>query len=152
MTTRLGLDPGKATGWAIAQDGALRISGVLSWSDTASLFLKAVAAGEPALSFFGVQVDEIVMERFIITERTMRVARQMEPLYCIGVVVAVAAWFGVPVVFQTAADAKKTATDARLKEMGWYVTGTHARDAVRHLVTRLIRERVLGPKELRGEG
>lgn len=46
-----------------------------------------------------------------------------------------------PVVFQTAGAAKPFVTDEKLKVMGLWVPGQkHARDALRHLVTYLVRQ------------
>ena len=148
----LALDPGKVTGWAIATDNILDQTGEYEWGVFCGQLLDSLwVSTENELRFCDVKIDEVVCERFLITERTLKVARQMEPLYTIGVVVAVCKWFGVPLVFQTATEAKQLVPDSRLRLMGWYVPKGHARDAVRHLVRRLVVTRELAPSNLRGE-
>lgn len=74
--------------------------------------------------------DLVVVERFFISERTIRGTRQMEPLYVIGGVLFECARRGLPVRLQAASSAKMAYPNERLE--GWPVKGRHARDALRH--------------------
>lgn len=67
---------------------------------------------------------------------------RMETSELIGVIRANAFLRDIPVVFQSAANAKKLCTDALLKQYGWYGYGKndHQRDAIRHLLYYLIRQ------------
>lgn len=74
----------------------------------------------------------LVIERFIISPRTVRYTRQPEALYTIGGAIFLARLSGIPVHMQTASDAKDAYPNTRLTEMGFKVPGKHAKDALRH--------------------
>ena len=79
----------------------------------------------------------IGMERFHISERTVRSTRQPKVLDVIGAVKAL----GVPIIEQNASDAKHIGTDEVLKSIGWYTPRLrHANDAARHCLLLLARK------------
>lgn len=79
----------------------------------------------------------IVVEKFVITQRTLRNSRQPDALWIIGGVRFLADILMLPVHMQASSLAKSTWDNARLKELGWLKTvkGDHARDALRHALT-----------------
>lgn len=126
----LALDPGLMTGVAvIGWDGktpvptpdALVHTGEVPYDEMPEWFDRWI-----------VRVNVVAMERFVISIQTVKYSRQPEPLYVIGGVMFLSALRQVPVKLQDKAAAKSAYTNARLKELGWYVKGEHARDAVRH--------------------
>jgi hypothetical protein len=80
--------------------------------------------------------DLIVYEKFVISPRTLQFSRQMEPIYCIGMLMYAAAIYGLEGCLkgQMAAAAKTAYPSERLKELGLFdkVVGGHARDGLRH--------------------
>lgn len=83
------------------------------------------------------QPDLIAIEKFIITQNTVRHSRQPDALWVIGGVRFLADIYGVPTHLQPPSLAKNTWDNGRLKETGWYdvVKRKHARDALRHALT-----------------
>lgn len=84
--------------------------------------------------------DLIVVEKFIITQQTVRFTRQPDALWIIGGIRFIADILAIPVHMQPASLAKTTWGPARLKESGWadVVTRKHARDALRHALTACV--------------
>lgn len=82
----------------------------------------------------------IVVEKFIITQRTVRFTRQPDALWIIGGVRFIADILSIPVHMQPASLAKTTWDATRLKESGWakVVKQKHARDALRHALTACV--------------
>jgi hypothetical protein len=82
----------------------------------------------------------IAVEKFIITQQTVRFTRQPDALWIIGGVRFLADLAGIPVHMQPASLAKTTWDASRLKETGWasVVTHKHARDALRHALTACV--------------
>jgi hypothetical protein len=88
---------------------------------------------------------EVVGERFVITEATLKKSRQgsMEAIKTIGIVEDICRQRGLKFTLQPVADVKAFATDDLLKRLGMYpkvVGGGHSTDAARHLVAYLARE------------
>lgn len=82
----------------------------------------------------------IVVEKFIITQQTVRFTRQPDALWIIGGTRFLADTLLIPVHMQPASLAK-TAWDAkRLQSTGWakVVKQKHARDALRHALTACV--------------
>lgn len=129
-------DPGKTTGWAIAET-----------SDPVS----TLRSGEVHAEAFGPMLrlwlhDEraagrglLVAERFTITRRTARLSQQPDALMVIGVIRDLASEHGHTFEQQAPAVAKLFAPNRRLRE--WGVTPPpkqgHATDAIRHLLLAL---------------
>lgn len=84
--------------------------------------------------------DLIALEKFIITQQTVRFTRQPDALWIIGGVRFLADIRGIPVHMQPASLAKTTWDATRLKETGWakVVKRKHARDALRHALTACV--------------
>lgn len=82
----------------------------------------------------------IVIEKFIITQQTVRFTRQPDALWIIGGVRFLADTFMIPVHMQPASLAKTTWDSERLKDTGWakVVKQRHARDALRHALTACV--------------
>ena len=84
----------------------------------------------------------VIIERWDVRKNTHSLTNQDDPRYIIGYVDGISnALHHVTYVEQTPAQAKKFGTDAKLKQLGWYVAGEdHSRDAARHLLTYLVRQ------------
>jgi hypothetical protein len=84
--------------------------------------------------------DLIVVEKFIITQNTLRYTRQPDAMWIIGGVRFIADLFAIPVHMQAASLAKTTWDAKRLKDSGWskVVKQKHARDALRHVLTACV--------------
>lgn len=109
--------------------------------------------------FLGIVWDElrengqdtvIVCEAYIITAETLRKTRQTASLELIGALRWMAGFHGAHFELQQPAQAKKLATDARLKAIGWWnkTTRDHANDAARHLFLWGCRYRYINPLEV----
>ncbi len=92
----------------------------------------------------------IVCETYTITQRTSKLSQQTDALKIIGVLEYFAHVYGPRIVMQSPADAKRFATDARLKAAGmWTPTkGGHANDANRHLFVYLVKHGLLNIGEI----
>lgn len=84
-------------------------------------------------------VGLVVIERFFISERTVRTTRQPEAMYVIGGVMFMASLADIPVRMQAASDAKSAFPNDRL--VGWPVTGRHSKDALRHFLLSCLARR-----------
>lgn len=128
----LALDPGKTTGAVIFTPKGVSDIDILDWDEIEYeempqwLFIALDNPSEP--------VDLVVVEKYTISQRTIKSARHAEPLDVIGGAKFLAALGGIDVRVQMASDAKTAYPDKRLRELGLYsaVGGRHARDALRH--------------------
>jgi hypothetical protein len=124
----LGADPGGTTGIVILDTD--------SWSVLASghpTAKDAYAALEHAMGFWS--VDRVGIEAFTITARTAELSRQYDALYLIGWTTGLCLKHRIPLVVDTAGNAKAVWSDARLKAhpaIDDAVRNEHARDALRH--------------------
>lgn len=84
--------------------------------------------------------DLIALEKFIITQQTVRFTRQPDALWIIGGTRFIADTLLIPVHMQPASLAKTTWDATRLKDTGWarVVKQKHARDALRHALTACV--------------
>jgi len=82
----------------------------------------------------------VVVENYVISQRTVQVAPQCDALDLIGYTKLRAQTLEIPYVLQTPAQAKSFATDDKLKALGWYerTTDGHRNDACRHLLVYLV--------------
>jgi len=132
----LGVDPGGTTGLCVLQwEGELPAradTSAMAWAaqkdpETAEdVIYAAIAESE-----FG-QLTHVAIERFSIGPGTHKLTRSYDALYIIGLVRALCRWHDVELRLQQPASAKKAYTDDRLKELGYWFAGDHARDAIRH--------------------
>lgn len=144
----MGVDPGGTTGIAIID---------VPWDDDRyspdpqeALVhyeqIEAVWGGEEPVAksierlFYTYVPSLVAVEKFIITQQTIRFTRQPDALWIIGGVRFIADLRGVPVHLQPASLAKTTWDNIRMKETGWNkaVKGRHARDALRHALTACV--------------
>lgn len=79
----------------------------------------------------------LVVEKFIITAKTVQYTRQPDAMWIIGGVRFVADGLGIPVHMQASSLAKPAWDAKRLQSTGWakVVKRKHARDALRHALT-----------------
>lgn len=143
----MGVDPGGTTGIAIIE---------VPWDDSRfepspdtivdSMQLEATWGGDNSIgqqmySLIETQnPDLIAVEKFIITQQTVRFTRQPDALWIIGGVRFIADIFKIPVHMQPASLAKTTWDATRMQETGWTrkVKGKHARDGLRHALTACV--------------
>lgn len=90
---------------------------------------------------------EIVAERFTIDQRTLRLTRggSHDALDVLGGLRWIAHSYGIPLELQGVAEVKNLVPDTRLRALGLHkpTPGGHANDALRHLVYRLARLKLM---------
>jgi len=133
----LALDPGKVTGWAMynTEDHPLQdllygeVEGRYGLADHVRRIIGSGA------------IIEVVCEDFVISERTIKTARDNNALRLIGWLDIQLDHLGVELSLQTAGQAKGFSTDEKLSAVGWLDTtpGGHSNDAKRHLLVYLLR-------------
>lgn len=125
-------DPGKTTG--------------VAWYDTETeVFGSAQLTVEEIYEFVDEHCERIEfaqIERFVITERTIKAAREDEPMDVIGYL-KYAAWrCGFKVGWSLPADVMQSFPDAALRKAGMFARGMdHANDAARHLAWHLVKNK-----------
>ena len=129
----LAIDPGVVSGVAVYHAGGLYTDELADIGETAAFVDRVVSDAYP-------QRVTIVTEKFIISARTIKTKVKYESLYFNG-------WLSIEYpdsLEQTAAQAKKFATDDKLKHLGWFTPTKdgHANDAARHLLYRATKDRV----------
>ena len=82
----------------------------------------------------------VVCEDYIINAGTASKSQQTDPLRIAGYLEGLCRMAGTEFVLQTPAQAKRFASDDKLKHLGWWnpTTGGHANDAARHLLTYMV--------------
>lgn len=139
--TLIGIDPGKMTGVAILRPN----------SDTPEVYEMDTEVFFAWVHNTLLQVGwtyDIVCEAFVISQRTVKSTSQTWSLELIGLLKWVSWHKGHDFELQQASAAKKFATDARLKEFGWYTPGKgHANDACRHLLLHALKRGVVSLPE-----
>jgi hypothetical protein len=144
MTIYLALDPGLTTGvaWYDIRSGefaSLEVHGRHELyrylrSDWGFPSVDGVAAcGSPI----------VIIERWDVRKNTHQLTNQDDVRYIIGAVEYVCHMTGLDYREQRPAEAKKFATDDKLRALGWYSGGEgHADDAARHLLVALAKAHV----------
>jgi len=138
--TIIAIDPGKMTGYAELRLGEFT-SGQTDHISYYSYIMSALMAGlRPA----------IVCEDFIYTAATAKKTRQTWSTEGIGILRFMAFRYSLSFNLQAPVDAKKFATNDKLKAMGWYVPtkGGHANDAARHLLLYCVKNKIIDPRPL----
>lgn len=133
----LAIDPGLNTGICLLRREPME----LVWSDELDWQGTARTVDQTLREFGGENVD-VVMERFTITQATSKNSQQQWSIEIIGMCRLMALAHGAgELTLQSPADAKRFATNPRLKALGlWHVGGGgHALDAIRHALLRLTR-------------
>jgi hypothetical protein len=131
MSTIYAFDPGTITGvawWDNGQFGATQL-------EVEELY-ELVDEGCERIGFAQI-------EKFVITQATIRKARESDPLDVIGYL-RYAAWrCGFKVGWSKPADVMKTFPDPALKKAEMFTRGCpHGNDAARHLAWYLVRNRI----------
>jgi hypothetical protein len=145
----LSLDPGGTTGWAaMSYDSSKPI--VLGRPTDGDWVVGQLGPHEHHLELrellYKFPTATIVCESFEFRQYRQRDNINLMSREYIGIVKLFGQERGglkstLPVVFQTAGAAKPFVTDEKLKIMGLWVPGQkHARDALRHMVTYLVRK------------
>lgn len=130
----MGMDPGKMTGCATFVPTMETVP--QAWEAPQDTFVDwaydCLTAVPPSI---------ILMERYTVTAETLRKSRGDNwSLEQIGVVRHLCRRHGHTFELQSPSDAKKLASNQRLRQLGWYVPGKgHANDALRHLLLGLAR-------------
>lgn len=141
----IAFDPGGVTGVAMYRGKTEEFISSEIGNGEAGMFrwLRA-AAGH----CFSGPVDLYVVEKFTINATTHKKdpVSVYETLNIIGAIHYLGHARGIPVKTQTPAEAKRFATDDKLKALGMYrsTPGGHANDAARHLLTHLASARTPG--------
>lgn len=128
-------DPGLTTGWAFCKTATMS---VISGEDDMETFYERMEAW---FSHYGERLD-VCGERFTINVETAKKTQAPWSLEVIGVSKFLARKYGCgDVTLQLPADAKRFCTNDRIRAMGWWVKGTkgHDKDALRHLMIRLVK-------------
>jgi hypothetical protein len=138
--TILAVDPGKVSGWA-----SLRLGEFYSGQKDGMELLRWV----DEMLQRGTQFT-LVCEDFIYTAATAKKTRQTWSTESIGVLRFLADKYQTEFVLQTPLDAKKFATNDKLKRLDWYrgTKGGHANDAARHLLLYCVKRGLIKPQEL----
>lgn len=136
----LAVDPGGTTGYAWAEmheAGELR---VFAWQDPPMDFLSWAHNHIESNPFC-----EVVVERYTITQKTIKLSRQSDALEVTGALRYLAYLYGDrKIIQQGPSDVMRLFTDDRLKALGWYVPDKeHANDALRHLGYRLAQRKLV---------
>ena len=99
----------------------------------------------------GVGPATVIVERWDVRANTHQLTNQDDPRYIIGYVDGLCHQLpGVRYVEQTPAQAKRFASDEKLRRAGLYPVGLgHARDAARHMLTFLVKDRGPAGVEMR---
>lgn len=147
-------DPGKLTGMAVinyteeSQEATLIDSGELTVEEFWDFLNETEALIEDRL-LTGTQM-EIVYEKFFITPETGKKNDTDYSLRLIGALQYVANKHGLPTYSYSPSDAKNFVDNKRLKNVGlWHVGGEgHAKDALRHAVLHLVKNRNWRPEGL----
>lgn len=131
----LAIDPGVTSGLAFCRYDGIAMT-FHATDEAEQLTACDVAAAWGAHSTPG---DTIICEAYRITEATVRKSRQAASLEIIGFLRWLAHRGDFVFVLQSASDAKRFMTDAKLKALGWWrpTPGGHTNDAQRHLGTWL---------------
>jgi hypothetical protein len=144
----MGVDPGGTTGIAII-DVPWDESRYEPSPDTHLANMQIEASWGTGPNSVGWQMRDLIenyapnliaLEKFIITQQTVRFTRQPDALWIIGGVRFIADTLLIPVHMQPASLAKTTWDATRLKDSGWakVVKQKHARDALRHALTACV--------------
>lgn len=128
-----------------------KISGIAIWTDEKPLEIRSYEenvydtvhilkniVGAPM--YFQNHDIVVVTERFTISERTIKTALSLDALDINGWLTCEEEFHSYDLVFQTPTQAKKFATDAKLKALDWFerTKDGHANDAARHLMVYLV--------------
>lgn len=130
----LSLDPGHTTGWSVFQDGDFVEGGQIQSNPDISY--------KPVVSFINqIAPDEVVMEKYTIYQHKLKqhAGSDVPTLRLIGALELIFEIRGVPITYQTAAQAKGFCDDKKLKAWGlWKNQQKHYHDSLRHALYYLL--------------
>jgi hypothetical protein len=134
----LAVDPGLTTGYVLWKNGK-RIEGENKCEDFLKIAVKLIESKK---------IDYVVCERFIISAQTAKFSQAPWSLEQIGVLRYFCERYSIPFTLQNVSDAKRFATEERLKQIKWKRPkgGGHARDAQRHLLLFLVKNDMIDDK------
>lgn len=128
--TLIAVDPGKTTGVAVWEMHTPTPIGIELAPLGAARHVRKAMDCEMAGTVF------VICEAFVFSARTLHASFQPDALEVIGMMRLIC-WEQEQVMvtpLQQASSAKSLMTDARLKDLGWWVKGKgHANDALRHM-------------------
>ena len=133
----IGVDPGKATGIAVWEDGALNMELTGEYDpDQLYRFLEA----------HGQDIEIAYCEWFTISARTIKTAVDYHALHLIGWLQYVAWTHHFPIAYANPGEVKAQFPDKAPKQAGFWHKSDHARDAMRHLFYHLLKSGQLSPQ------
>lgn len=136
----LAIDPGLATGIATLSKNKAYWGSQLEYAEVGE-FIEFYLRTNPGA--------DVVCENFFITRETAKKSPAPWSLKLIGVAEYLCDQFGSKFTLQAPADAKRLATDPRLKALGWYSGGAgHQDDASRHLLIYCLKNGIIDGKDL----
>lgn len=136
----LTVDPGLHTGIALAGPDGSVFAAEGDWDET-------LVFARDSLVRLSDMDTLVVCESFTITAQTVRNSAAPWSLEGIGVLRFLCRRHGAELVMQAPVEAKRFATNPRLKAQGWYIgtPGGHVNDALRHLYLAAVKQRRLVP-------
>jgi hypothetical protein len=152
MTAYLAIDPGLTTGVAhydtrTREFGSLEIEGRHNLYDylAGDWTLGIEPRAYRVWAEHGIVYPPVlIVEDWTVRGDTHRFTRQDDPHRIIGALDYLAYTHDVPMRLQTPAEAKRFATNDKLRALGWYEGGEgHADDAARHLLVALVKDKVV---------
>lgn len=142
MTTYLALDPGLTTGIAY-YDTRIREFGSLEIRGRHELYRYLEDEWGLASQCDGRRPDVVVIERWDVRKDTFGKSAQEDARYIIGAVECLCRRASIDYREQRPAEAKRFATNDKLRALGWYEgCEGHADDAARHLLVALVKDRI----------
>jgi hypothetical protein len=146
----IGVDPGKATGLALYYQLQLIAKNSLPADDAPAEISRWIAVAKTRLAERAQII--IAVERYQTGRSTVKKTRQTDPLELLGACRLIARGDpAITVVVANASDAKRIASPATLKRIGWWTAGhDHINDATCQIIRTLAAVRPLEFAELIG--
>lgn len=154
----LTVDPGGTTGFARCEVEDLEIVDWQAWHapwQEAGMVMQSyfagTAYGKSPHPPWTIAIDALIMEDFFITAHTATKSQDGKvSIELIGVGRYLAECYHKPFVLQPPSDAKHFADNKKLKAMGMWTKGLdHPRDATRHILLYLAKNRLIDLQKLR---
>ena len=150
----LAIDPGLTTGWASYRTYAPALDGTPIPGEFASGEVRGRHEFYQWMEEWGMELhpaaaytaspDHIIIERWDVRKDTFGKSAQEDARYIIGAVEWWATRLDHRITYheQRPAEAKRFATNDKLKKLGWYTGGEgHGDDAARHLLVALVKDK-----------
>lgn len=148
MRTIIAIDPGKATGLVVLKYNDME--NIVDSYESFEYDQIEVCSFLDSLDEMKDEHIEIVFEKFFITPETGKKNDVHYSLEIIGVIRYFSWKYGIPIFSQSPSDAKNFVSNDRLRAVDlWHVGGAgHAKDALRHMVLHLVKNRGWRPDGL----